>query len=158
MRKLAKRLAELGFRRSKSSFFIRQREHVIEFIHLHKYSFGPEFRVHLGLRVLNDPFEAVALNGIDSHAYVCRNSPSGKRYDLSYQESEESLERCAKDLYQFCAEVGETWFLRWRNLGELIRDSHSPLGGEAKRALANALDGKVQQRYIEVTRQLLAAS
>jgi len=153
LRRLNRLLESLGFTRSKSTFFIRRSQHVVEFIHLHKYSFDPDFRVHLGLRVLGDPFEAVALNGPDSHDAVCR-----KEYDFHFNESAESIERCADSLFRFCAEDGEVWFKSWRNLERLIKHSSSPLGIEAKNALASALQGRVNEEAIARSYSLLPAS
>src|SRR4026208_2222238 len=61
-----KHLHTLGFARIKSTFWTRPSELVVEFVHLHLYSFAPEFRIHIGVRVLNDPLRAIALNGPSS--------------------------------------------------------------------------------------------
>ena len=61
----------------------RLRPQVVEFAHLHKYSFKPGFRVHLGLRVVNDTFEACALNG------PTQNS------GFDFTSAEASVETCA---------------------------------------------------------------
>jgi hypothetical protein len=142
--RFSKHLQRLGFSRSKSSFFIRPAQHLIEFIHVHKYSFDSDFRVHLGLRVLTDPFEAVALNGPDSHEAVCR-----KKYDFHFDESGESVEECAESLFRFCAEDGEEWFKSWRKLERLLQDQGSPLGAEAKKALASALSGSCVRNMLQ---------
>ena len=153
LRRFSKYVESLGFRRSKSSFFIRPGQHLIEFIHVHKYSFDSDFRVHLGLRVLTDPFEAVALNGPDSHEAVCL-----KKYDFHFDESAESVEECAESLFRFCAEEGEAWFKSWRNLERLLQDQDSPLGTDAKKALACALAGRVNDEHIARSLWLLPAS
>lgn len=57
-RKLAKHLADLDFERTKTTFYTRSKEYVVEFIHLHKFTFCPGFRVHFGIRVLIDSFDA----------------------------------------------------------------------------------------------------
>ena len=74
---LAKAVRPLGFARTKPTFSHRTRGPIVEFIHLHKYSFDSSFRVHLGLRVTNDAFPAAHLNGLDSHPYVCKGAPAG---------------------------------------------------------------------------------
>jgi hypothetical protein len=65
-REFTSRASALGFSRAKKSFWIRVQIHTIEFIHLHLFSFMPAFRVHFGIRVLNDTFDAPALNGPSS--------------------------------------------------------------------------------------------
>ena len=152
LRRLSKLLEGLGFTRSKTTFFIRRSQHLIEFIHLHKYSCDADFRVHLGLRVLTDPFEAVALNGPDSHGAVCR-----KEYDFHFDESAESIERCAESLFRFCAEDGEVWFKSWRDIERLLKHSSSPLDTEAKNALACALEGHFSEEAIARSCSLLAS-
>jgi len=152
LRRLAKRLHVLGFSRCKSSFFIRPAPHLIEFVHVHKYTFDADFRVHLGLRVLGDPFEAVALNGPDSHAAVYR-----KEYDFHFDESADSIERCAEKIFLFCLEVGQTWFENWRSLDRLVEQDHSPLAPEAKKALALAVKGQINNEDVARSQSLLPA-
>jgi hypothetical protein len=65
-RAVTKHLSASGFVRGKSTFWARPRGHVIEFVHLHLFTFEPAFRAHCGIRVLNDDFVAAALNGPDS--------------------------------------------------------------------------------------------
>ena len=151
--RFSRHLQGLGFRRSKSSFFIRPGQHLIEFIHVHKYSFDSDFRVHLGLRVLADPFDAIALNGPDSHEAVCR-----KHYDFHFDETDESIEECAEGLFRFCAEDGEAWFKSWRDLERLLNDQNSPLGTDAKKALVSAFDGRVNDEHVARSLSLLPAS
>ena len=153
LRRLTKHLHRLDFSRSKSTFFIRPGQHLIEFIHIHKYSFDSDFRVHLGLRVWADPFEAVALNGPNSHEAVCR-----KKYDFHFDDSEELVALCAESLFRFCAEEGEEWFRSWHSLERLLQDRDSPLGSEAKKALRCSLAGEMSKENIARTRLLLPAS
>ena len=63
LRVVVSRLVPLGFRRAKSTIYFRRQKWAIEFIHLHKYRSGPSYRIHLGIRVLNDVFPSPALNG-----------------------------------------------------------------------------------------------
>jgi hypothetical protein len=99
LRQLGRLLPEIGFRRTKPTFFTRPRGLVVEFVHLHKYTFAAEFRIHLGLRVTNDGFDAAALNGPDSLPYVCKGSPSGRQYNFRFHEA------AARDLARFVARV-----------------------------------------------------
>ena len=65
-RLVSKLLAPFGLARTKPTYWTRPRESVVEFVHLHLYTFGPVFRIHLGIHVLNDPRDFVALNGPQS--------------------------------------------------------------------------------------------
>ena len=51
LRRVARLLDPIGFRRAKTRSSFERQEWVIEFIHLYKYSFAPGYRVHLGIRV-----------------------------------------------------------------------------------------------------------
>jgi hypothetical protein len=65
-RRLQVPMRELGFERTKPTFFTHSHGVVIHFIHLHKYSFASKFRVHLGIRVSNDAFPAAALVPVEA--------------------------------------------------------------------------------------------
>jgi hypothetical protein len=142
LRLVASLLAPLGFKRAKSTFFFRRRQWVIEFIHLHKYRFGPFYRIHLGIRVLNDVFPAPALNGPDSHAYTCTQSPNGSQYKLDFGPDQASIERCAAEIHRWCSEVGQTWFNQFHGPHALLTDAASPLGENEKARLRLAIAGQ----------------
>jgi hypothetical protein len=155
LRRLGSLLKELGLRRTKPTFFTRPRGLVVEFVHLHKYTFAPEFRIHLGIRVTNDTFEAAALNGPDSQPYACKDSPSGRRFNFSFHDAPETVERCAAEIAFFIRDVAEPWFLRWRDTGRLLNDESSPLGADAKVHLKSAIESGPAPERIEKSRQLL---
>jgi hypothetical protein len=148
LRRLAKQLEPAGFRRTKPTFFTRTSLPVIEFIHLHKFTFDSSFRVHMGLRVVNDPFVAIALNGPDSDAHRLR-------YDLRYHEDEESIDRCTQNIAAFMSVVARPWFESWRDRRLLACSSRSPLAAEARAALVRALAGVCEEQYVSKTRELL---
>ena len=137
-----------------TAFFTRASLPVIEFVHLHKFSFAPSFRVHVGIRVVNDPFVAVALNGPNSDEIV---SPTGARYDFQYCEDDESVDRCVSKIAEFVSNVAEPWFGLFRNRTLLISSPDSPLTAEARAALERALSGVLEERYVARTRELLNA-
>lgn len=139
-------LRSLGFERTKSTYWTRCRPQVVEFIHLHLYSFAPAFRVHTGIRALNDPFEAIALNGPDSHA---------RRYLLEFTTADASVERCARDVLEFCTEVAEPWFKAWRHRGARAPERRSRSDNEVADALGDALRGKPNAMNVARTRALL---
>jgi hypothetical protein len=132
LRRLAKGIAPSGYRR-KSTFFARETGHLIQFLHVHKFSFGPQFRMHVCLRVLNEPQSFVALQGIDSGDFAGYRS-------LSFEDNESSIIRCAERMAAFVSEVAEPWFAKWQEEALLRRDS--PLYRDAQEALAEARSGK----------------
>lgn len=157
LRRLAKLLLPSDFKRSKPTFYTRVRLPVIEFIHIHKFTFEPSFRLHLGIRVVNDPCKAVALNGPMSDEYTGPVSVFAPKrvYDFHYDESDDSLDRCVVDMTNFVAGVGEKWFESNRALEQLARSPESPLSSDARTALTRALAGEIEQKFVAQTRTLL---
>jgi hypothetical protein len=88
--------------------------------------------------VLNDPFEAAALNGPFSDPTRFRaglyhlrfNAKTGSTYD-----------RCVEDLGRFVSEQGEPWFIRFRSPDALLGFQDSPLRQPEKERLASAVAG-----------------
>jgi hypothetical protein len=154
LRLVAGLLTSLGFRRGKSSCFTRQQGWVIEFIHLHKYFAVPSYKIHLGIRVLNDVFPALALNGPDSHTYTSVNSPSGSRYVLDISP-EDPVEVCAAEIHRWCLEVGLPWFDRYRDPYSLLTHSDSPLRESERTRLQLAMDGESDWAAVEASEALL---
>jgi len=154
LRRVAGLLAPLGFQRAKSTFFIRHREWVIEFIHLHKYSFAPGYRVHLGIRVLNDVFPAPALNELDSHPYTCEGSPNGSQYTLDFGPDQASVERCSMEIHRWCSEVGLPWFNQFYNPHALLTDTASPLDENVKARLRQAMSGESDPDPVRASKSL----
>jgi hypothetical protein len=159
LRRLAKLLAPSGFKRSKPTFYTRTRLPVIEFVHIHKFSFTPGFRLHLGIRVVNDPFRAVALNGPSSDEFqgVASEFASKRLYSFDYDESDNSVERCALDISNFVAGAGAAWFDSNRDLKQLATSPGSPLSSDARAALIRALAGEIEENFVAQTRSELNA-
>lgn len=133
-RKLAQLLKPYGFTRTKATFYTRVLNDRIEFVHLHKFTFGPRFRAHIGIRFLCDEFEAVALNGPDSDIYRYNNI-----YTLEYSEDEESLDPCAAEILAFVIEAGFPWFKKWRDKNLLLNSESSPLTEKIKSKYTNEI-------------------
>ena len=148
-RRLVHTLRPLGFTRTKSSIFTRPRPLWVEFIHLHKYSFTPGFRVHLGIRVLNAPSldEGVALSGPDSHGEGW--------FELDFAPEPYSVERCVQEITDFCQQVGEPWFQRWSDSQALIWCEDDLLQAEDRLALDQASRGHPQQDRVFRSYRLL---
>ena len=148
-RRVAKLLATSGFRRTKTTFYVRVTPQVFEFVHLHLFSYSPSFRVHLGIRALNDAFSAAALNGPHSE---------GMSYNLAFDISEPSLNACAGEVVRFLADVGNPWFARWSNPSVLATDPLSPLDPAARVALLRSVSGAWDRRASELSHELLGVA
>lgn len=147
LRKVAKHLKALGFAR-KSTFFAREKGHVIEFLHVHKFSFGPCFRVHACLRVLNDSKSHASLNGISS------DDDAHYRMSIEYGNDEESIAKCADEMLSYVSQVAEPWFQAQSH--DVLLGSGSPLYPNEREALSAALKGESDASRIALSRSLLS--
>jgi hypothetical protein len=153
-RALTKRLRAHGFVRGKTSFWVRSREHVIEFVHLHLFSFAPAFRVHAGIRVLNDDFEAAALNGPDSDGCWLGDR---QKNALQFTTSDASIETCAEDIVRFCDEVAEPWFERFSG-PRIFLISESPLNDRERSNLESSFKGLAKPETVRFSKELLGVA
>jgi hypothetical protein len=153
LRYVAKRLSEFGFTRSKPTLFTHVKGPVIEFVHLHKFTFAAEFRAHLGLRIINESRTAVGLNGPSSDE-IGDEKTKKRKYSFSYEESPESVNRCGERILFFVTEFAEPWFERWSERPILLTAPDSPLHAEAKTALQSALIGRYHSSDTAVTKEL----
>lgn len=153
LRHVAKNLSEFGFTRSKPTLFTRISGPVIEFVHLHKFTFATGFRAHLGLRVINESRGAVGLNGPSSDE-ISDEETKKRKYSFSYDESIESVNGCSEKMSAFVTEFAEPWFERWSEHLILITALDSPLNEEAKAALQSALIGRYDSSDTAITKQL----
>lgn len=154
LRMLAKALAPLGFTRTKPSFFTRGSDLVVEFVHIHKYTFGPTFRIHFGVRVLNDAWPNVALNGPCVDGIL--NSESS-RYTARFEFAPDStsMAECAQLMANVIRLQGEPWFTAMRPLEELLDSPESPLRTDGKAALRAAMTGAFDPAAIAKSRSSL---
>ncbi|WP_156453343.1 hypothetical protein [Polycladidibacter hongkongensis] len=142
MRKFARKLDTLDLlRKRQTTWFVREADHIAHFIHVHKFKFGPCFRVHLGIRVLNDDFESIALNGPDH------------TQGLEYTDDEASLEVCATAMYDFARIKGEDWFNQQEP--SLLASDHSWLTDDTRNLLRYALNGHSNSENVHRSRALL---
>lgn len=142
MRMFARKIEAQGFKRKKqSAWFAKEFGHIAHFVHVHKFTFGPCFRVHLGVRVLNDSFEAITLNGPDF------------TQGFDYSDDEGSLEPCAIRMYEFAQRDGKNWFER-QDLA-LLTSTQSCLSEDARNLLEQAISGHENIKNIQHSRSLL---
>ncbi len=109
---LGKSLALYGFVRTKSTWYVRLEGEAAEFIHVHKFTFGPYFRMHVGRRLLRDDSDHVALNGPDSDnvrdwRYVLVPK---RKYDLCFAAESNSIELCVRQMTDFYKKVAQPWY------------------------------------------------
>ena len=159
-RDFTERITSLGFARTKKMFWTREHEHTVDFIHFHRSgssygaprNFSIDIRVHFGIRVLNDNFEAAALNGPFSDATLTRAGNYHLRFNA---KSESTYDRCVDDLARFVVEQGEPWFNLFRDPKRLAEDTDSPLQPEACAFLTAALRGSIDPENIAKSRKIL---
>lgn len=125
LRLLAKKLQPLGFERTKPTFFVRPGNVLLEFVHVHKYTFGPRFRLHLGVRVRFDQFVAQALNGPAFDGVPDTNEP-GAQTRFNYRSDVETIAVCAEAMAQTVETAGNQWFDAMRNPERLLSIYRSP--------------------------------
>ena len=155
LRRLAQSLKPLGFHRTKPTYYCRVAGPIVEFVHIHKYSFGPSFRAHACLRVMNDPRDFIALLGITSDDFGQAGNPEQKQYVFSYTESDDALETCVDNMRRFVVDAAEPWFASWRDLDLLLTHRDSPLPDEERLALRAALNKEMNPEFERQTQALL---
>jgi len=154
------RIAPSGFSRTKKMFWARVLENTAEVIHFHRCgsTYGKpigaevEIRIHLAIRVLNDPSHTIALNGPSSDPGTIHEG----RYHLRFNaKSGSMLDRCVDDLVRFVGERGEPWFHRFREPDRLVGLADSPLQADEREALRSALSGLADADRIRHSKSLL---
>ena len=147
LRRLTNQIGILGFNRTKPTFWTREIEHLVHFIHIHKFSFGPYFRIHTCVRVLNSPLNGIALFGPSEQELV-----DDSRFTFS--ESLDSVENCAKSMADFISNYSEKWY-RDLHKPSILLGASSVLNEQDKASLQKALDGQAIDSNIERSRLLL---
>lgn len=153
LRLLAKKLKPLGFERTKPTFFTRSSRYVLEFVHIHKFSFGPIFRVHFGVRVRSDTLSGAHLNGPDSDSITSPEMHDRRRYDCSFSSNETSWEPCSETIFQCVSEEGLLWFASLSNPAVLF-SLDSPLSPSAMAALQRELEEPSCIKMSEATQRV----
>lgn len=142
VRRFSRKAATLGFsQRKRSMWFARESGLTAQFVHVHKFSFGRYFRIHLGIRVLNDPDEVIALNG----PHTTEN--------LNFGFNDESIERCAQAMFDFLIEQAEPWF-RGQTVDQLLQPN-SCLYPEERDALRRAVNGDFSNEAERLSRMAM---
>ncbi len=132
-----------GFVQATPTFLVRPLGLFAQFVHFHKFRFGRSFRVQFGVRVMNDPFEAVALNG------------PAFEHAAEFSEDEGETLACARKLAALIEEEGFRWFFAYRDADSLLASSGSPLSARDRQALGDDLNGKGDEMRRRYSRRLL---
>ncbi|WP_395752144.1 hypothetical protein [Prosthecobacter sp.] len=150
----------LGFVRTKKLIWVRRREWTVDVIMFHRCgstygaatNFKVEVRVHFAIRVLNDSFESLALNGPWSEAGRVREG----RYHLSFNAKTGSMyDRCLNDLVRFVKAAGEPWFESFSKAEKLISENDTPLTPVSKALLSSAMTGETDASNLASSLTLL---
>ncbi len=147
LRRFTNHIKLSGFTRVKPTFWIREKEHFIQFLHIHKYTFGPYFRIHTCIRPFNASFQAIALIGPTEKELAAEVS-------FEFTESEDSIEQCAAKMASFVRRYSEPWFAKWSTIESLLSES-SPLDKRHKTELKEALEGNINSEWVKLTKALL---
>ena len=156
-RLLANKLKPLGFERTKTSIFTRSKPLVIEFVHIHKFSFEASFRVHFGVRVRTDNFPGAHLNGPSSDEMRDPEDQSKRRYTCSFSPDAASWDACAEEILGCVLKEGSEWFASMESRERLLSPT-SPLTQEARLALRRELQSELAPEASEHTRKALNAA
>jgi hypothetical protein len=143
VRGVAKEFRSRGFLHAKPTFIVRPFEGFAQFVHFHKFTFGPQFRAHFGVRVMNDPFVAVALNG-----------PAFEHAGTYGPDEERSL-ACTRQLIALVEEEGLSWFSQLSSVEDLLKSSKSPLDARDRRALLEGMRGQKNEASWQLSERLL---
>jgi hypothetical protein len=143
VREVGKQMRSSGFLHSKPSFLVRPLGAFALFMHFHRYRCSPCFRLHFGVRVMNDPFEAIALNG------PCFE------YAGTFEAAEDETLACTRTLIALIEREGQGWFSKFPDAEALYRAPGSPLQDRDRQALADDFGEKRNAARWRVSAQLL---
>lgn len=153
-KQLSVRVVSMGFTRTKPTFWTRGDELIVQFVHLHLMTFAAGFRVHFGIRVLNDTFPAPVLNGPMSEGTWAQ---AGRKYVFDFSKTHESVVHCVDELASYIADVGVPWFERFGSADSALAPD-GPLTQESRDRLRRALSGDLDGAAIAASRAMLGIS
>jgi hypothetical protein len=157
------RVKPLGFTRTKKMIWTRQRDLTVDFITFSRSgsSYGAPRNasvtivVGLGIRVLNDNFDALASNGPTSDD-MSKNKIRAGRYHLRFNaRSGDTFSRCVDDHERFVIEQGEPYFKRFSSIWNLLYRWDSPLDWNLKKLLRKARSGQAAQENVIISLNIL---
>lgn len=147
LRRFTNHVMNLGFSRTKPTFWVREKTHLVEFIHIHKRKHRPDFDIFTCLRPFNSSLEFIALEG-----ELDRQLLSGVNFE--YSDSKDSVEQCAVKMASFVQRHSETWYDKFSDQKVLLGAS-SPFDKRHKNDFKQALEGNTIQSQVDRTKELL---
>lgn len=147
LRRFTKHIKNLGYTRTKPTFWVREQTNLVQFIHIHKYSFGSCFRIHTCIRPYNASLDFIALIGPTERELLSDAS-------FKYAKTIDSVEQCAIKMSSFVQRQSESWFDQWSDPNSLIGAS-SPLDEQHQKEFKQALDGNTNPQRVKRTKELL---
>lgn len=147
LRRFTNHVKSLDFKRTKPTFWIREKNNIVHFIHIHKYGYGPSFSIHTCLRPYNSSLEFIALLG------PTENELSGD-VSFEYTDTADSIEQCAIKMASFVQRKSEAWYKQFSDPKSIIGAS-SPLDEQNKREFKQALEGNANPDWIKRTKEML---
>ena len=146
-------LRAFGFERTKPTFFTRLQRWIVEFVHLHKYTFGACFRAHLGVRVRNESFAAAALNGPTEDLTRSDNDAIARNFEFTPKLA--SMRECGHAINSCVAAEGLAWFELFHEPNRPLTEASPSLHEQQRLALSNALSGGNPLATSHATRKVL---
>lgn len=155
-KKVTTGVASLGFSKGSRQFWFIEKEHFFYFFHLHSYSFNYSFRIHLGIRIKNDCFEAISLNGPSSNQVISKYFKlfNNKR-TFEYSSNEIDLSKCSKNIIEYISRTGLPWFNHW-TIDRLVSEEGKKIqSNESIEMLKRAIEGEKIGKNLDQTYRLL---
>lgn len=154
------RVAGFGFERTRKTFWTRSHAFTVDFLHLHRggISYGApinasvDVRIDMGIRVLNDDFDAAALNGPSSDDFIDHRP----RYHVRFNaRSFSQYDRSLVDATRLVEEQALLWFAAFSTPEALLERADSPLPTETRERLRIALSTGGDPATVAASRKLL---
>ena len=137
-KRLTERLKLLRFTKRGTSWWQRKHGSLWQRVHIHKFTFAESFRVHSTIHIAGVEDEACSLTGIHSFDGWFERKRLGipvRRFKFEYDDSPESISKCAVELSDYIEQCVIPWFEEWEDEKTLLTSSKSPLHDPQKQFL-----------------------
>ena len=143
LRAVAANVAAHGYTLTKPTYLTKPTEHLILFFHFHKFTFGPFFRLHGSVRILNDDCDHIPIGGLSiEHA--------GR-----YGDDPKLVESCIRDLTHLVLTTGIAWHDQWRDPRRLLDARDNIMRDSSREWLRRALAGDIFTEHYDLSQRLL---
>jgi hypothetical protein len=151
----------LGFRRTRKTFWTRPHALTVDVLHIHRSgrSYGAPFsnasvsvRIHFAIRVWNDDFKAVGLNGPSTDQFLGHR----QGYHLTFNaRSFSQYDRCFADATRVLEEEALPWFTAFSSPEVLLDRPDSPLSPDSQTRLRAAILSGADPATVAASQKLL---